>query len=551
MSETAPETVEHERLALQSRPDRFRSLERDHVDVIIVGAGTGGLTAGALLTRFGKSVLVLDRHYVVGGNATVFRRKGYEFDVGIHYIGDCGPDGAVPRILRAAGAEGVTFREMDPDGFDTFVFPDFTFRVPKGFETFRERLVEHFPREAKGIARYVDALQAVRSFQELSGGGFLKVVRTIWQARTVLRYVNSTVASFLDSCTYDQRLRAVLTAHSGDYAEPPSRASLMMHATVTAGYLAGAYYPGGGGQTLSDRLAESIERQGGKILLSAPVRKILVERGRVAGVEFDSHHLGRSTVRAPVVISNADLKRTFLDLIGTEFVKPKTVRRIQGYEMAPALGVAYFGVRRDLRAEGLPNTNFWIHPTYDLEPLYAEARGGRFHTRPVCFVFSSSLKDPGNRRAAPEGYSNLELVTVVPSQPEAWGTTLQEMADGTYEKNPIYLQTKQELAERLLAAAERVLPGLRRDVDCCEVSSPMTHTRFTGSTGGTSYGIALIPKQFLFHRPGPATEIGGLYICGANSVAGHGIPGAMWSGVLAASRVVGDQVLKSVMTRSV
>jgi phytoene dehydrogenase-like protein len=264
-------------------------------------------------------------------------------------------------------------------------------------------------------------------------------------------------------------------------------------------------------------------------------------------VEFDSHHLGRSTVRAPVVISNADLKRTFLELVGTEFVKPKTVRRILGYEMAPALGVVYLGIRRDLRAEGLPNTNFWIHPTYDLEPLYAEARGGRFHPRPVCFVFSSSLKDPGNRRAAPKGHSNLELVTVVPSQPEAWGTTVREMADGTYEKNPIYLQTKRELADRLLTAAERVLPGLSRDVDCCEVSSPMTHARFTGSTGGTSYGIALIPKQSLFHRPGPATEIGGLYICGASAMAGHGIPGAMWSGVLAASRIVGNQVLKDVM----
>jgi all-trans-retinol 13,14-reductase len=548
MIEAVPETVEQERVALRSRPDRFRSLERDCFDVIIVGAGTGGLTAGALLTRFGKSVLVLDCHYVAGGNATVFRRRDYEFDIGIHYIGNCGSEGAVPRILRAAGVEGVIFREMDPDGFDTFVFPDFTFRVPKGFDAFRKRLVEHFPGEAKGIARYVDALQAVGSFQDL-GGGLFKGLRAMWQARAVLRYANRSVASFLDSCTQDPHLRAVLTAHSGDYAEPPSRASLMVHAGVTAGYLAGAYYPEGGGQTISNHLADAIERQGGKILLRAPVMKILIEHGRAVGVEFDSHHLGRSRVRAPIVISNADLKRTFFDLIGAEFVKPKTVRRIQGYEMAPALGVVYLGIRRDLRGQGVPDTNFWIHPTYDLEPLYAEARGGRFHPRPVCFAFSSSLKDPGNRRAAPKGHSNLELVTVVPSQPEAWGTTAQEMADGTYEKNPIYLQTKQALAERLLVAAERVFPGLKRDVDYCEVSSPMTHTRFTGSTGGTSYGIALIPKQFLFHRPGPSTEIGGLYICGASSMAGHGIPGAMWSGVLAASRIVGNQVLEDVMRR--
>ena len=69
------------------------------------------------------------------------------------------------------------------------------------------------------------------------------------------------------------------------------------------------------------------------------------------------------------------------------------------------------------------------------------------------------------------------------------------------------------------------------------------------TSGGTSYGIALIPKQFLFHRPGSATEISGLYICGANAMAGHGIPGAMWSGVLAASRIVGNRVLKDVMRK--
>jgi monoamine oxidase len=71
--------------------ERYRTLERDTFDVIVVGAGTGGLTAAALLARHGCSVLVLDRHQVAGGNATVFHRPGYAFDVGIHYIGDCHP----------------------------------------------------------------------------------------------------------------------------------------------------------------------------------------------------------------------------------------------------------------------------------------------------------------------------------------------------------------------------------------------------------------------------------------------------------------------------
>jgi phytoene dehydrogenase-like protein len=75
----------------------------------------------------------------------------------------------------------------------------------------------------------------------------------------------------------------------------------------------------------------------------------------------------------------------------------------------------------------------------------------------------------------------------------------------------------------------------------------MTHTRFTGSTGGTGYGIALIPAQSLFRRPGNATEVKGLYLCGASTMSGHGIMGTMMSGALAASRVAGMEIFGEIM----
>jgi phytoene dehydrogenase-like protein len=121
-------------------------------DAVVVGAGLGGLTAAAYLATNGLRTLVLEHHYVAGGNAHVFRRKAlqgeraFEFDVGVHYVGDCGPDGLIPTILRGAGLEGkIEFLEMDPDGFDTLMFPGLTFRVPKGWDRYRERLVAAFP----------------------------------------------------------------------------------------------------------------------------------------------------------------------------------------------------------------------------------------------------------------------------------------------------------------------------------------------------------------------------------------------------------------------
>lgn len=525
--------------------NRLRTLERDTFDVIVVGAGTGGLTAAALLARSGRSVLVLDQHSVAGGNATVFTRPGYAFDVGLHYLGDCGPDGGVPRILRAAGVEDVVFREMDPDGFDTLVFPDFIFRVPKGLDAYRARLVARFPGDAKGIDRYLDVLQALWSLQRL-GGGFTASVATLWRARTAMPYLNATLQTLLDRCTRNVRLRAVLAGQSGDYAEPPSRVSLAMHAMVVMGYLRGAYYPAGGGQVISDRLAGAIERHGGTILLSAPATRIVINGGRAVGVEFESRHLGHRTVRAPAIISDADVKETMLELVGAQHLAPRTVARLYRYEMAPALGVVYLGVKRDLRAAGVPDTNFWIHPSYDQEPVYADARAGRFHPEPFCYVSIATLKDPDNRKSAPPGVANIELATVVPSQPGAWGTTPEEMIKGTYHDNPAYRRAKDAFAARLITIADRVFPGLAKDVVFQEVSSPMTHTRYTHSTGGTAYGIALIPSQSLFRRAGHATEIPGLYLCGASTYTGHGIPGVMWSGVLAASRIAGAGVLADV-----
>ncbi len=531
---------------------RTHVLEDDKFDVIVVGAGIGGLTAAGTLAKRGKKVLVLDMHYELGGCATVFHRHGkaYEFDVGLHYIGDCGEKGLIPRILKGAGIEyhEINFLEQDPDGFDTLCFPEFTFPIPRGVEKFKQSLIEEFPDEIKGINRYFKFLNQVWDFMGIHSNP-LSALWILPRSILLARYATATVEEFLDTCTNDKKLRAILTGQLGVYHQPPSRASMAGHAGVTNHFLQGSFYPSGGGQVFSDKLGAAIEKNGGKILLRSKVTKILVENKRVIGVEFENKKLGSKKVYADYVISNADLKKTLLDLVGEEHLLSKTIQRTKNYEMSPAMGIVYLGVDLDMKALGHKNTNYRIYPSYDYEVAYNEIFEQRFPEAPHVFIGNATLKDPDNPNIAPEGIYNLQLMSVVPNSPEAWGLTQAEVDDGSYRKNKKYQEKKQWYAEQLIKATESVIPGISKHIVYQDVSTPFSVTRFIGATGGTSYGIAFTPEQFLHNRPSEKTEIKGLILCGASTRTGHGIFGAMTGGVEAAAAVSGKKVRYEILDK--
>jgi phytoene desaturase len=508
-------------------------------DAVVVGAGMGGLVAAARLARAGRRVLVVDGHYVAGGNATVFRRRRWEFDVGVHYLGDCGPDGTIPRILRACGARGVHFRPMDPD-LEICTFPDFDFTIPRDTATFRARLLARFPTEAAGIARYFRFLAQVDRVQRtMLGPSRWRRLVALVGSPLVLRWGSQPLGRFLDTCTRDPRLRAVLAAQNATYAVAPGRVSAVLHAGLQNHYLVdGGWYPDGGGQVMADRLAEAIERAGGHIRLRTRATQIDVHGGRVTGVVLDSRHRGVVRVETPVVVSNADLKRTVLELVGAEHFPASYAGRVRRFEMALPLFVVYLGL--DVPPSWLPygNANRWLFDGYDFDADYARLAAGVLPERPFLYVATASHKDPENRRIAPPGHTNLQVMTLAPSTPTFWGVSEASLVDGSYARSEAYCLVKEQVTRRVLAQAERVIPGLSQHIVYREAATPLTHTRFTGSTGGTSYGIAATPAQFLAQRPGAATPIAGLYLAGASTRSGHGIIGAMSSGMEAAQRVL-------------
>ncbi|MEC8423881.1 MAG: FAD-dependent oxidoreductase, partial [Myxococcota bacterium] len=306
--------------------DRVKVGVPGKADVVVVGAGLGGLMGAALLARQGRHVVVLDQHYVAGGCATMFHRTTrhgrYQFDIGLHYIGDCGEGGKIPTLLAELGIE-LEYIPMDDDGFDTIVLPDLTFPIPVGHDRFRDRLVDYFPKEVRGIDRYVRLLKEVDHMatflDKRRAGGSGGALGMLWQVATkgrlLPRYQNATVEAVLDDCTRNMDLRGVLLGQSGDYGVPPSRASALLHLGLQNHYFKGAWYPRGGGQVIADRLCEVIESAGGTVALRKPVEEILIEGGAAVGVRVEPPRAEPFEVRAPIVISNADLKHTLQDLL--------------------------------------------------------------------------------------------------------------------------------------------------------------------------------------------------------------------------------------------
>ena len=518
------------------------------VDVAIVGSGLGGLMAGAHLARGGLSVAVFEQHYVAGGCATQFARgpkkARYHFDVGLHYIGDCDRDGTIPSLLRSVGVE-LAYEQLDPDGFDTLVFPGLEFRIPAQLEVYRERLCRTFPRERRAIDRYVRLVRAAMKATRLADAGGRLSLRAAWtmglDALRIGRIHASTIRDVIEGCgVRDPGLRGVLLGQSGDYGVPPSEASAILHLGLAGHYFRGAYYPRGGGQVIADRLAETIEKAGGGVHLRRGVERILVGEGGVArGVRLEAR-AGEPArdVRARVVLSNADLSMTLLRLLGPEHLPASWAERARSFQMGGALFMTFLGVSADLRAKGMRPANYWVYDDFDIEKAY---RTGDSQRTGGVYITSASLKDPSNAaHHAPPGVTNVEVMTLVPPTLEPWGVTPLDAEGWRYGETAAYRERKAALEEQMIGRLETLFPGSAQAIVFRESATPVSHARFTRATGGTGYGLAATPAQFLGRRPGYRGPIPGLYLCGASTRSGHGIVGAMLGGRQAALRIAND-----------
>ncbi|HSX65910.1 NAD(P)/FAD-dependent oxidoreductase [Nocardioides sp.] len=529
-------------------------------DAIIIGAGLGGLTTAAYLAAQGRRVLVLERYSVLGGSTHVFRRRGrWEFEVGVHYMEDCGPGGMVPTVLAGLGLrDRVEFNQLDPDGFDTIVGPDLELRTPVGWDAYRDNLHAAFPTEGRAIGRYLRLAMASGPAADRMHPDFGSA-RRIAAAGVAAPAFLMPYAAVLMACGFSPRAIMTLCSQAGAYASTPDLAPFGMHTGyIGSGIEGGAWFPRGGGQVLSANLFEFAQAHGAEVRTSTTVDQILLENGRAQGVILDDGQV----LRADIVVSDADILHTFRDLIGTDRLPKALALRTRTWKMGYPFINTYFGIEQDLR--GARNTNHYVIPTWDrattrrdllrfspdlLHRAHKRPRGewlDDFTTNIPAFIHSGTIRDPDNPRTAPQGCASLEVMTLIPSNPRLWGIEGHDPERRDYRHEPVYRDLKERLTEAMLARIERVYPGASTQVAWSEAATPATQQRYVRNTNGAAFGLAVTPTQYGPTRPGVTTSIPGLLITGTSTRWGPGTTGAMLSGVHAAGAIVGRDLLEEV-----
>jgi all-trans-retinol 13,14-reductase len=506
----------------------------DSWDTIVIGSGIGGLSTAALLSIYGgQRVLVLERHYIPGGYTHVFGRHGYEWDVGLHYIGEVQNGESTLRRTFDKITDGQLAWSAMPDVYDRAVIGHRTYDFVSGRERFRARLKAYFPQDTAAIDGYIAAVQSVQKAidpylteKAIPGpiayciGGFLRA--------PFLRWANRTTADVLSELTWNKELIGVLAAQWGNYGLPPQQSSFAVHAMVAHHYFEGASYPVGGASRIAETIAPVIERSGGKIVVNAEVSAILVNQGRAVGVRMAD---GRE-IRAGTIISDAGAPSTFANLLREETGSLERLRaNLRRIPPSTAHLCLYVGVKQSAAQLGISGTNLWIHPTPDHDANAEQVKVDPNAPFSSLYISFPSAKDPDFEQRHP-GRCTVEVVTLFPYHWfECWQETRWKRRGESYEA------FKFELAARLQRELELHVPALAGKVDYAELSTPLSTRHFMNHRRGETYGMSATPERCRLRCLTPRTPVRNLYLTGQDVVT-LGVAGALFGGVITASALL-------------
>ena len=532
----------------------------DNLDAILIGSGIGSMTTAAIMAKAGKKVLVLEQHDQAGGCCHTFIDKGYEFDVGIHYIGEMGAQTLNKTLLDQICEGQVEWTPLD-DEFDVIQLgygsDARTYPVATGMTAWKSLLYKQFPGETVAVDKYFDLLAASSKTSTVHGvmkmlplwivklvllSGILKYLTNIFRPE----YTVSTL-ELVEGLTSNKDLQAVFMYCWGDYGTPPSKSNFTMQAALNRHFMkAGAHYPIGGASEIAYNIIPVIEKAGGRVLVRVEVTDIVARGGKVCGVKV-TKGTESMEILAPMVISSAGLYNTFQKLLPKQLAEKSYYSGICK-DLKPGVGAMniFLGLNKSKEELGLKRQNMWAFTSNDINKIGEDY----FHLNvddamdaevPLLFISFPSAKDPEwDNHPGRKGKSTCAIVTLANWE---W---FKKWEDKTLKKRgDSYEEVKNSIGHNMIEQACKLYPQMRDCIDFTEIASPVTNKHYLAQPHGEIYGLDHSIERFdplMVAKLRPATDIPGLYLTGQD-ILSCGFTGALFAGVLGAQAALGRNVM--------
>ena len=474
-------------------------------DAIIIGAGIGGLFCANILARGGMKVLLLERHYMLGGFCSTFRRKGFIFDAATHFYPLLGNPSTMTGKLIKELQIPTEWIKMDP--VDQFHLPGMPpFSVPSDFGPYVQRLKEWFPAEAANIDAYFAELKQAYMY------GLLYYFKGVSNDQ-VERLEKYTMTGKLDEHFSDPRLKVIMMADAPHWGSLPNKTSYVFDAMLRLSYFLGNYYPKGSSQKFADDLGRAFTDLGGRILKCAEVEQITTDHGKAKGVRIRTISNRAPEVfefDAPVVVSNADALHTYRDMIGEQHCGPWMIQHLESLKPSFACFLTHIGLR-GMDPEKLAAAEGYYWKTLDTSNIMRDVFKIFIPTH-----FDSSIAPPGCQ-------------TLIVQRPSP--VRVDEVTN--------WAAHKAEVEGKTMARLRELLPGIEDHIVIKTSASAHTSWRFTNNWQGAMLGWEMSPEQLGAHRLPVYTPIDNVYLTGHWTQPGGGITPVI---------VSAQQVAKSILT---
>lgn len=486
-------------------------------DVIVVGAGNGGLIAAATTAKQGLKTLLLEKHNIPGGCATSFKRGRFEFEPSLHELAGYGPKenpGDMRKLFESLDID-IEMCQVE-DAYRTIVTgtDGYDITMPNGREAYIKKMEEHVPGSEESTRKFFaladDCVQALDYISK--GNPDPKVLQA--EHLNFMKVANLPLNKVLDSLKMPKKAQQILATYWCYIGMPANVFDFLLYALLMNRYIEySPYIPKLRSHEISLAIDKSIRKNGGEIWYNTEVTNILVKDGKAYGVATAD-----GEIYADHIISNIIPHKVFAGMVDETEIPKQELKRANARSFAATGYVMYLGLNKTAEELGIKDYSVFISSTADSTEQFK-----RMHTLNENDFQIMNCLNIANPGCSPEGTSIL------------WCTQLYKGNAWDDIRPHEYKRKKDEIAKKLIAQYEKATGIIISDaIEEISIAAPPTFARYLGSPQGNIYGYQGELWDNMLSRTMTMKEeqwIKGLYFCGGHSFRMDGYSSAYTTGI--------------------